>query len=285
MKKDKLIMYVSMFFNFVVALIKLISGIMFNFSSLIADSLGSLSDFITDVIAMVANKIGDKRANKRHPFGYGMVENISNLFIGIILMILSLFILIRGFIGEESIVEPIIFVILGVAFLLKAFVVCLLYFSGKKMKNNFLLVSAKESFVDLISTVIVIVVSIMLFFKENIYIFKYADIVGSILISIIIFRVAFDIIKVNIDYLLGTNEENADISLKINEIIQNNKVIKDSNFKLMKIGDYYTLYLTIELDNSITLRRIMVLENKLKKKIRNSIKDIKYIQIEFKEFK
>ena len=86
-----------MFLNFVVATVKLICGIIFNFSSLIADSLHSLSDFVTDIISMIASKIGDKRANKRHPFGYGMIENISNLFIGIILFILALFILIRGF--------------------------------------------------------------------------------------------------------------------------------------------------------------------------------------------
>ena len=51
--------------------------------------------------------------------------------------------------------------------------------------------------------------------------------------------------------------------------------------KLMKMGDYYTLYLTIDLDNNITLRRIINLENKLKKKIKNCIREIKYIQVEF----
>ena len=53
---------------------------MLNFSSLIADSLQSLFEFVTDIIAMIASKIGDRKANKRYPFGYGMIENISNLF-------------------------------------------------------------------------------------------------------------------------------------------------------------------------------------------------------------
>ena len=285
MKKDNLILFTSMILNFIIAVIKLVSGIMFNFSSLIADSLQSLFDFITDIIAMIASKIGDKRANKRHPFGYGMVENISNLFVGIILILLALFILIRGFMVESSDVSYIVFVILITTLLLKSFVVLLLYINGKKMKNNALLMSSKESFMDLIANVIVLVVSILLLFKDSIYVFKYADIVGSIVISIIIFRTAFNIIKVNIDYLLGSTEENNDISLKINDIIEDEKLIKDCNFKLMKIGDYYTLYLTIELDDSITLRRIVRLEDKLKKKIKSSIMDIKYIQIEIKDFK
>jgi len=285
MKKDRLIMYVSMFLNFVVAVIKLISGVVFNFSSLIADSLQSLFDFVTDIIVMLASKVGNKRATKRHPFGYGMVENISNLFIGIVLFGLALFILIRGFIGEKTIIKPEIFVILIITLFLKVLVVFILYGGGKKYSNNSLLVSAKESLVDLIATVIVLIVSLMLLFENDIVIFKYADVFGSIIISSIIFYTAVNVIKVNIDYLLGTNEENEDIKLKINNIINDYKIIKNNNFKLMRIGDYYTLYLTIELDNDITLHKIMLLENKIKKKIRNNIKDVKYIQIEFKEFK
>lgn len=168
---------------------------------------------------------------------------------------------------------------------MKLLVVYILYYGGRKFRNNSLLVSAKESCIDLIATVIVLIVSLMLLFENNISIFKYADIFGSIIISGIMFYTAFNIIKVNIDYLLGTNEINEDIKVKIDKIIDDYKIIKNNDFKLMKIGDYYTLYLTIELDNDVNLHKMINLENKLKKKIRSNIKDIKYIQIEEKEFK
>ena len=281
MKKVKLIAIISMILNFLIACIKLISGMIFNFSSLIADSLQSLFDFITDIISMVANSVGDKRATKKHPFGYGMIENISNLFIGFILFLLSVFILIRGFIAEKSIVSPIIFIVLIVTLLMKGIVVYTLYVVGKENKNSSLLVSAKESFVDMIATFIVLIVSLMLLFENVIPIFRYADIFGSIVISCIMFCTSFNMIKDNIDYLLGINEDNVDIKLKIENILTDYKLINKNSIKLMKIGDYYTLYLTIDLDNDITLRRIINLENKLKKKIKRSIKEIKYIQIEF----
>jgi len=281
MKKVKLIAIISMILNFLIACIKLISGMIFNFSSLIADSLQSLFDFITDIISMVANSVGDKRATKKHPFGYGMIENISNLFIGFILFLLSVFILIRGFIAEKSIVSPIIFIVLIVTLLMKGIVVYTLYVVGKENKNSSLLVSAKESFVDMIATFIVLIVSLMLLFENVIPIFRYADIFGSIVISCIMFCISFNMIKDNIDYLLGINEDNVDIKLKIENILTDYKLINKNSIKLMKIGDYYTLYLTIDLDNDITLRRIINLENKLKKKIKRSIKEIKYIQIEF----
>ena len=145
--------------------------------------------------------------------------------------------------------------------------------------------SSKESFTDLLATLIVLFVSILLLFKKKVYLFSYADILGSIVISFIIFKTAFNIIKVNIDYLLGSAEEDNDINLKINNILDDEKIIKDSKIKLLKIGDYYTLYLTIELSNNVTLRKILLLEKRIKKKIKNNIKVIKYIQIELREIK
>ena len=72
MKENKIII-ITMIFNFIVAVLKLISGLLFSFSTLIADSIQSFIDFITDITSLIANKIGKKRANKNYPFGYGQV--------------------------------------------------------------------------------------------------------------------------------------------------------------------------------------------------------------------
>ena len=153
--------------------------------------------------------------------------------------------MIRGFIADSSDVKPIIFIVLMIMLVLKLIVVYMLDFGGKKYKNNSLLVSVKESFVDLIATLVVLVVCLMLLFEDNVYLFRYADVFGSVMISGIMFYTAFNIVIVNINYLLGTNEENVDIRIKINNIIVDNKIIKDSSFKLIKIGDYYALYLLL----------------------------------------
>jgi len=84
---------------------------------------------------------------------------------------------------------------------------------------------------------------------------------------------------------LGINEVNTDIKVKIVDIIDDYKIIKDKEIKLLKMGDYYTLYLTIDLDDSVTFRRIINLENKLKRRIKGIVKDVKYIQIDFKDLK
>lgn len=284
MKKEKNILVVVMLLNFIIASVKLVSGIMFGFSSLIADSLHSFSDFITDIISSIANKIGKRRANKKYPFGYGMAENIANFIIGIILFLLAIFILVESFNIHEVELSGIIFVVLIISIILKLIVIGILYYNGKKLNSNALLSSVEESATDLISSVIVLIVSILLLFKDIYPVLGYANTVGSIIISMIVFYIAIDIMIENIRYLMGTSEDNKEIIMKLKDVINKNKIIKDSNIKLLKIGTYYNLYLTIELETSVTLKELFSLEKKLKKDIKGLNLKIKFIEIEPKEY-
>lgn len=284
MKKEKNIIIITMLLNLLVASIKLISGIVFNFSTLIADSLQSFADFITDIISVIANKIGKKRANKKYPFGYGMADNIANLLIGIILILLSIYILIESFHATIIKLQPIVLIILIISILLKLLTIYILYFFGKKLSSNSLIVSAKESSTDLIASIIVLIISILLLFKNRFPILNYANNIGGIIISIIIFTTALKIIIENIRYLLGTSEDDDEIIKELTEVVNKNKIIKDNSIKLMKIGSYYNLYLTIELDNNVTLKRLFNLEKNLKKEIKKTNKKIRFIEIEPKEY-
>lgn len=284
MKREKNIIFLGMFINLVIASIKILTGITFNLSILIADFLQTITDFITDIISIIATKIGKKRANKRYPFGYGMAENIANLFIGILLLLVSIYIFISSFNHKEIYLHPIIFIVLISCIILKTITILVIYYNGKKLNSNKLISSVKESSLDLLSSITVLIICILLLFKDKYNYLEYANTIGGILISIMVFYTSIKIIIENIRYLLGINDDNEEIKEKIIEIIKENKLIKDYNIKLMKIGEYYNLYLTIELDPSVTLKQLFTLDKRLKKEIRNKKLNIKFIEIEPKEY-
>ena len=284
MKKEKNIIFLGMFINLVIASIKILTGITFNLSILIADSLQTITDFITDIISIIATKIGKKKANKRYPFGYGMAENIANLFIGILLILVSIYIFITSFNHKEIYLHPIVFIILISCIILKTITILIIYYNGKKLNSNTLISSVKESILDLSASITILIICILLLFKDKHNILEYSNTIGGILISIMVFYTTIKIIIENTRYLLGINEDNEEITNKINEIIKENKLIKDSNIKLMKIGTYYNLYLIIELETSVTLKQLFSLETKLKKQIKNKKLNIKFISIEPKKY-
>ena len=95
--KENRIIVTTMFLNLIVAIIKLVTGLVFSFSTLIADSVQSFMDVITDITSLIANKIGKRRANKTFPFGYGQVYSVANLFTGALLFLIGIFILYQFF--------------------------------------------------------------------------------------------------------------------------------------------------------------------------------------------
>ena len=97
MKLEFKVLLYSMFNNFVIAIAKVVGGIFLDLGSLFADGLHTFSDFVTDIICMVGSKLSKHKPTKAHPFGFGRIEYLINLFIGVILFLLGIFIIFHGF--------------------------------------------------------------------------------------------------------------------------------------------------------------------------------------------
>lgn len=279
--KENRIIIITMLLNLLIAILKLIFGIMFSFSTLLADAIQSFIDFITDVTSIITNKIGKRRANHNYPFGYGQAYSLSNIFTGFLLFLIGLFILLELFIFDSHYVPNIkvftaLFIILG----LKSIVVYFLIHYGRKYKNQFMLEAANESRADLISTIVVITVSIILLFDKYIPEFIDVDKIGSIGMIIYIFYVSIKMMIVNISSLLTHTEDNIEIKNKIAEIVQEHKHVELKNIELIKMYTYYHLIIKIHVSDSLTIKKFLILENELKKEIRKKNKEIKFIDIE-----
>ena len=279
--KENRIIIITMLLNLLIAVLKLIFGIMFSFSTLLADAIQSFIDFITDVTSIITNKIGKRRANHNYPFGYGQAYSLSNIFTGFLLFLIGLFILLELFIFDSHYVPNIkvftaLFIILG----LKSIVVYFLIHYGRKYKNQFMLEAANESRADLISTIVVITVSIILLFDKYIPEFIDVDKIGSIGMIIYIFYVSIKMMIVNISSLLTHTEDNIEIKNKIAEIVQEHKHVELKNIELIKMYTYYHLIIKIHVSDSLTIKKFLILENELKKEIRKKNKEIKFIDIE-----
>ena len=279
--KENRIIIITMLLNLLIACIKLTFGIMFQFSTLLADAIQSFMDFITDVTSIITNKIGKRRANHNYPFGYGQAYSLSNIFTGFLLFLIGLFILLELFIFESHYVPNIkVFIILFLILGLKSVVVYFLVHFGKKFKNQFMLEAANESRADLVSTIVVILVSIIMLFNKYIPDFIDVDKIGSIGMIIYIFYVSIKMMVVNISSLLTHTENNEEIKVQISEIIKTHKNVGLKDIELIRMYTYYHVIIKVHVSDSLTIKKFLILENKLKKEIKSKVKEIKFIDIE-----
>lgn len=280
MKLEFKVLIYSMINNLVIATTKILGGIFLNLSSLFADGMHTFSDFFTDVICLIGAKISKKRPTKTHPFGFGKVEYLINLFVGIILLALGIFIIVNGF-TKKSVIPPLsVLWILLVAFILKLIAIFVMYKAGKKINSQLLITSVKESKSDLYSSFAVVIITILLQFSDEIKFLEYSDLIGSVLIGLIVLKTCSGIIISNSLLLIGEVEDDKEKINSIKEFISKEKHIKDLKVYLIKYGSYYKLQLTLQLDPNLSLRQVSKIENNIKKDIlRHRSLKIKYVTI------
>lgn len=280
MKLEFIILIYSMINNLIIAVTKIVAGFMLGLSSLLADGLHTFCDFVTDIICMIGSKVAKKKPTKYHPFGFGKIEYLTNLFIGIVLLLLGIFIIIHS-IGSKTVIPTIslLWLLFG-TLILKFIAIAIMNIIGKKINSQLLVTSVEESKTDLYSSIGVILITIILQFSNKYVVLKYVDMIGTILIGIMVLITAIKILINNSLSLIGEIENNEEVINKIKNYLKEFKAIKDQEITLIKYGSYYKLQLIIELDSKMSLRKITNLENKIRKGIikHYSLK-VKYVTI------
>ena len=280
MKLETKVLIYSMLNNLIISTVKIIGGFSLGLSSLFADGLHTFCDFITDIICMIGTKISKHKPTKLHPFGFGKIEYLNNLFIGAILFLLGIFIIING-IRHDVVVPPLsLLILLLSAILLKILAIFIMHKVGQKINSQVLITSVEESKMDLISSLVVALITVVLQFIDEYPWLKYADLIGSMFIGLIVIKTALNIIIDNSLSLIGEVETNKDIIKKVEDFVSEFKGVEKQEVTLIKSGSYYQLHLVLELDHTLTLRQVTNLENKIKRSIiRHTSLDIKYVTI------
>lgn len=280
MNENKVII-ITTIINLIVAILKLISGIAFSFSTLIADSIQSFIDFVTDITSLIANKIGKRRANKTYPFGYGQVYYLANLFTGFLLFLIGIFILYQFFFFNGKFIPNLgLAIVILVVLILKSIVVNLLKHYGKKFKSELMIEAAKESKADFISTCVVLGVLIFAFFEEYIPNNINIDKIGSLGMAIYVFYTSIKMVISNIRGMLTNDEENNEIKQEIIDELIKFKELKCKKVKIIKMSTYYTIFLQVVVDENLTIKEYLAIEKKVKVHLKSKNREIRFIDIE-----
>ncbi|MDD4054072.1 MAG: cation diffusion facilitator family transporter [Bacilli bacterium] len=281
-------MVVSIIVNIILVVTKLVIGLISNYKSLVADAIHSFSDLSTDVIAIVGQWLSTKKPDKDHPYGHGKMEYITSLIIGTFILILGIS-MIYSVIGAEVVearYQVVALVAVTITIILKYSLAKYVYHRGKKINNSILIASSKESLTDVLSACSVFITIILSMFEEYVSIFKYADKLGGVLISLLIIKTAYNILKENINAIIGESEQDEEIIYQIKEIIMSETaVLSIDNLNVMKFGSYYQIMLDVGVEPNYKLEQADVIAHTIEKKLIDSDLKIKYVSVHTNPYK
>lgn len=263
---------VSVIINVLLFAFKYIVGMLTGSLSIMADAWHSLSDCISSIIVIIGGVFSKKPADKEHPFGHGRIELITSFIVGIMLVFIGYSFFseaIKNILNKKTASFTIIAIVaMIVSIVVKELLAQYSLWGYRKSGSKSLYADAWHHRSDSITSIIILVGILV---GKNLW---WMDSVLSILVSLVIFYAAFDVIKSSIEPLIGeypSEDIIKDINSIANELNINNDNSNLHHFHIHTYGDHTEITFHMRFPKYMTVEeahdKVSVLEKSIRDKM------------------
>ena len=194
--------------NLAITLAEYIGGTMSGSLALLADAGHNLSDVISLAIGYAGERLAEKKATKRHSFGFKRAEIFTALINALLLWAISILIISEAFErASNPAAEISIWLMVGIGLIgLFGNLFSIMILNAGKDSSLNMKAAYLHMFYDTISSAVVVVSGLAIYFT-HIY---YIDLAVSILIGIMIFASGMDIVRKAVHILMQGVPEGVD---------------------------------------------------------------------------
>lgn len=245
--------------NVVLVVFKFIAGFVANSSAMIADAVHSLSDFATDIVVLCFVHISGKPEDKDHDYGHGKYETLATTIIGAALLAVALLIMYGGiadivFWGRGGQLQSPGYLALWAALVSIVFKEITYRYTARKaraLESQALLANAWHHRSDALSSIGTAVgIGGAILFGDR---WAVLDPVASLVVSIFILRVAFDLLKDGFGELTEQSLPD-DVEEEILAIVNSfTDVCEPHHLRTRRIGSYSAIEMHLRMDGNLTL--------------------------------
>jgi cation diffusion facilitator family transporter len=190
--------------NVILAVLKVVLGVIGHSAALVADGIHSLSDLASDFVVLYAAKLGSEHADERHPYGHARIETVATVAVGALLIIVAAGITydaVVRMIHPERLLHPtlVTLVVAAVSVLTKEVLFQYTMRVAKRLRSNLLRANAWHHRTDAISSVVVIIG-----IGGAMAGLEYLDAVAAVLVGLMIAKAGWDLAAHSISELVDT---------------------------------------------------------------------------------
>lgn len=279
-KEYENMMFVSKFaiaVNIVLALLKIISGNIFQSVSLLSDGLNSLSDLITNILVIVGLKVGNNPEDSEHPFGHGKIESVFSVIIGTFIIISAFEVIQENFLKlfeKDSGVLlnkwPIIITIMTI--IIKIFQ--LIFMKQKTGKEKSALI--ETLLVDYKMDIVIsgsVLVGLLLSLISPLF-----DIIVGLIIAIYIIINGYRLISENALILLDSQDKELLEEIR-EDILKFPEIENAHDFRMTTSGKEVYIFVDVRMNRDKTIEEAHEIVNEITKTLKYKYKNVKRILI------
>lgn len=266
--------------NALLAIIKIVSGIVGNSYALVADGIESTTDIFSSFIVWGGLKISAKPADENHPYGHGKAESLAAFVVSVALLGAALIIVIQSI---KEIITPhhlpatfTLFVLVGVV-ITKESLYRFVYKEGNKVSSTAMKADAWHHRSDAITSAAAFVGILIAVIGGTGY--EMADDWAALVASGFIAFNGFRMMKFALREIMDTSP-GSEYELKIRSVAKEiDGVIGIEKCYIRKSGIYYIIDIHVVVDAKLTVAEGHLIGHNLKDKLMNTSANILNVMV------
>lgn len=274
----KKVTIVGMTINSILAIVKIIVGLIGRSPALFADGIHSLSDLVSDLFVLFAARYASKEVDHNHPYGHQRIETIATVALSIVLIVAGFGIAYDSIshLLSGSASQPDNYTIIAAVFSILANEWLFRYTlkTANKIDSDMLKANAWHSRSDALSSIVVLIGLI-----ASMMGYPFMDAVAAIIVCLMIIKMGITWGYQAISELIDTGAEPETIE-NISQIIQNTEGVLDfHNLRTRKMAGQLLLDVHIQITSNLSASEGHYIGERVRATLSEKVEDIKDITV------
>jgi len=266
-----------------VAIFKIIIGIATKSTSITADAFTSVADGLSNVIAVLGIYFASKPEDEQHPYGHAKIETVASLLIGLFLAYTGIKVMMEAVDKIKNPVHPDItavsIVVMIFTLIVNGFVSYYEQKKGEELGSSILVSDALHTRSDIYVTIGVLITLFLIKTGAPVIL----DSIASIIISLLIFKTAYDVFVENTNVLIDARV--VDNELIKETVFKNYESVKEIH-KIRSRGTQNNIFIDmhVQVDPDMNVRQSHTLMHDIEKTIQKDINSNAHVIIHIEPY-
>lgn len=251
--------FVGLVVNLVLSLLKLAAGVVGRSGAMVADAVHSFSDLATDIVVIAFARISAKPRDTDHDYGHGKYETLATIIISIALGVVGAGILVNSIRGIRTVIDggllprpgAVALVAAAVSILVKEILYRYTVRVGRRIDSPSVVANAWHHRSDALSSLGTLLGIGCAFFLGDKW--RIADPIAALIVSVFIFRIAFDLIRTGLGELLEQSLPEEVEKEILGIVAANPRVREPHNLRTRRIGAAIAIEVHVRMDGKMTV--------------------------------
>lgn len=273
--------FVTIFENVLLALGKLIAGLIGHSSAMISDAVHSASDVFSTIVVLIGVKLSSKESDKEHPYGHERLECVAAIVLAVVLLLTGLGIgydAIKNILGGnyKELTAPTVLALVAaiISIVAKEAMYWYTRYYAKRIDSSALMADAWHHRSDALSSV-----GALIGIGGAMLGYPVMDSIASLVIFFFIVKAAYDIFKDAIDKMVDHACDEETEKAIYDAVLEQEEVLGIDMLQTRIFGNKIYVDLEIQLDENYTLKKAHDIAEEVHEHIEQNFPKVKHIMV------